>query len=111
LRLFELGARIIEQDHPVKAAVAGCVSSSPSPQFKQEASLLREESLQCNGLRAIFIGASAFIPKGGLVIGAFIIADRRRTSHFVAWSFAEIVKRKSDSRVIVPDYPTIRLSD
>ena len=34
LRLFELGARIIEQDDPIKAKVARSISSSTSPKFK-----------------------------------------------------------------------------
>ena len=81
MRLLQLGARIIEQDDAVKAEVARRISSGTSPKFEQEASAFGEESLEGNGFRAVFVLASAFIPKGGLVIGAFVIANRRGISH------------------------------
>jgi len=77
LRLFQLGARIIKQDNALKATVARSISSGTSPKFKHKAPAGREQAFQGNGFCTVFVLASAFIPEGGLVIGAFIITNGR----------------------------------
>ena len=77
LSLFQLRTRVIEQDNPLKAEVARRISSGTGSQFQQETSALRQELLEGNGFRAVFVFASALIPKGSLVIRVFVITNRR----------------------------------
>jgi hypothetical protein len=77
LRLFQLGARIIEQDDLIKALITRRISSGTGSKFKQDASFVRQQTLEGNGFGAVFLLASALIPKGLLVIGAFVITNGR----------------------------------
>ena len=64
LRLLQLGARIIEEEDAIKAMVPRRVTSRASAKFEEESPALREEALQGDGFRAVFVFASAFIPEG-----------------------------------------------
>src|SRR5215210_2306513 len=83
LRLFELSARIIKQNNALKARIARRVSSGTSSEFQKHTAALRQETLDGDGFRPIFVLAPTFIPKGCLVIRAFIVTYRRSVSHGV----------------------------
>jgi hypothetical protein len=68
LRLFQLCARVIEQDDAIEAGIARRISPGARAKLEQEASLLWEEALESNGFGAVFVLTPAFIPEGPLVI-------------------------------------------
>ena len=53
------------------------IASGTGAEFEQEATLRRQEPFERDGFGAVFVGASALIPKRGLIIGAFVITDGR----------------------------------
>lgn len=77
LGLLELGPRIIQQDDPVEAEVARRISPGTRAKLQQEMPFLGKEPLQSYGLRAVFIVAPTFPPEGSLIVGVFVVANRR----------------------------------
>ena len=75
LGLLQLGARIIEQDYALKAEVARRISSGAGAQFQQDPSAFGEKSLESDRFGTVLILTSTFIPKGGLIIGAFVVTN------------------------------------
>src|SRR5690242_4523868 len=63
LCLLQLGAGIIEEHDTFEAEVAGGITSRARAQLEQEAPASREQALEGNGLRAVFILAPAPLPE------------------------------------------------
>ena len=75
LGLLELGAGVVEQDDALEALVAGGVAPGAGADLEQQLAAGGQQAAQGDGFHLVFVAAVALIPEGGLVVGAFVVAD------------------------------------
>ena len=73
--MLELGAGVIQQDDALEALVARRVAPGAGAELEQEPAAGGQQSAQGDGFYLVFVAAVALIPEGGLVVGAFVVAD------------------------------------
>ena len=73
--MLELGAGVVEQDDALEALVAGGVAPGAGADLEQELAAGGQQAAQGDGFHLVFVAAVALIPEGGLVVGAFVVAD------------------------------------
>ena len=77
LGLLHLGEGVVEQYDALKVFVAQRVASGARAQFEHEFAFGGQQAAQGYGFGLIFVGAPTLFPKCGLVVGAFVITNRR----------------------------------
>src|SRR4029078_7757242 len=86
LRLLELRGGIVEQHDAFEAGVARRVAAGAGAQLQQQAAGRRQQGSEGARFAQVFVGAWARVPKSLLVLGAFVVADRRPLGHYFSWN-------------------------